>query len=73
MRQTHVLYGGPPASGNFDIDYEVYQGRLVPSSEVVALVAQENESARTEAGEAEAQGGEAENGIKEGECVEIQD
>ena len=66
VRQAHVLYGGPPASGNFDMDYEVYQGRLVPSSEVAALVAQENEPAGTEAGEAEA-------GIEEGECVEIQD
>jgi len=32
VRQALVLYGGSPASGNFNIDYEVYQGRLVPSS-----------------------------------------
>jgi len=38
---------------------------------VAALVAQETESAGTEAGEAKAQGGEAE--AEEGECVEIQD
>jgi len=55
------------------MDYEVYQGRLVPSSEVAALVAQETEPARTEEGEAEAQGGEAEAETEEGECVEIQD
>jgi len=64
VRQALVLYGGSPAYGNFNIDNEVYQGRLVPSSEVGALVAQETEPAGTEAGEAEAE---------EGECVEIQD
>ena len=69
--QAHALYGGPPASGNFDLDCEVYRGRLVPSSEVAALIAQESEPAGTEEGEAEAQGKEAE--AEEGECVEIQD
>jgi len=69
VRQAHVLYGGPPASGDFNIDYEVYQGRLVSSAEVGALVAQEAQVAGTQEEEAEAQGGQAE----EGECVEIQD
>jgi len=57
VRQDHVLYGGAPASGNFDIDHEVYQGRLVPSDEVGALVAQEAQAAGTQEGEAEARGG----------------
>jgi len=53
--QAHVLYGGPPATSDFDLDCEVYQGRLVPSAEVAALAAQET-------GPAEAE---------EGECVEV--
>jgi len=71
IRQAHVLYGGPPAADDFDLNCEVYRGRLVPSSEVAALIAEESELARTEEGEAEAQGREAE--AEEGECVEIQD
>jgi len=64
VRQAHVLYGGPPTAGEFNMDYEVHQGRLVPSAEVGALVAQEAQVAGTQEGEAEAE---------EGECVEIQD
>jgi len=65
---------GPPASDDFNIDYEVYQGRLVPSTEVGALVAQEAQVAGTHEGEAEAQGREVAQGeAEEGECVEIQD
>ena len=60
VRQAHVLCGGPPAIGEFNMDYEVHQGRLVPSSEVAALIGQETEPAGTEEGEAEAQGVEAE-------------
>jgi len=71
VHQALVLYGGSPTSGDFNIDYEVYQGRLEPSSEVAALIAQEIELAGTEEGEAEARGREAE--AEEGECVEIQD
>ena len=55
VRQAHVLYGGLPASGAFDLDCEVYQSRLVPSVEVGALAAQE-------AGLTEGE---------EGECVEV--
>jgi len=55
VRQAHVLYGGSPAIGDFDLDCEVYQGRLVPSAEVGALAAQE-------AGSTEAE---------EGDCVEV--
>jgi len=62
VRQVHVLYGGPPTTGAFDLDCEVYQGRLMPSAEVAALTAKEAAQARTQEGEAE-----------EGECVEIQD
>ena len=50
VRQAHVLYGGPTATGNFDLDCEVYQGRLVSSAEVVALAAQEG-GAEVEEGE----------------------
>jgi len=64
VRQAHVLYGGSPAFGDFDIDCEVHQGRLVPSAEVGALAAQEAQTAETLEGEAEAE---------EGECIEIQD
>jgi len=39
VRQAQVLYRGPPATGEFNMDYEVHQGRLVPSSEVAALIA----------------------------------
>ena len=49
--------GGPPATGEFNMDYEVHQGRLVPSSEMRALAAQE-------VGPTEAE---------EGECIEVQD
>ena len=71
MRQAHVLYGGPPATGDFDLDCEVYQGRLMPSADVAALTAQEAGPAGTQEGEVEARKGEAE--AEEGECVEIQD
>ena len=66
VRQAHVLYGGPPATGSFDLDYEVYQGRLMPSAEAAALAAQEAEPA-----EVEIQGTEAE--AEGGGFVEIQD
>jgi len=64
VRQAHVLYGGSPTTGEFDLDCEVYQGRIMPSAEVAALTAQGVEPAGTEGGEAEAE---------EGECVEVQD
>ena len=41
MRQAHVLYGGPSTSGAFDLDHEVYQGRLMPSAKASTLIAQE--------------------------------
>jgi len=71
VRQAHVLYGGPPATGEFDLDCEVYQGRLMPSAEVPALTAQETEPTGTEEGETEVRGKEVE--AEEGECVNIQD
>jgi len=71
VRQAHVLYGGSPATGEFDLDCEVYQGRIMLSAEVAALTAQGAEPAGTEGGEAEVQGREAE--AEEGECVEVQD
>jgi len=71
VRQAHVLYGGPPAAGEFDLDCEVYQGRIMPSAEVAALTAQGTEPAGTEGGEAEVQGKGVE--AEEGECVEVQD
>ncbi|XP_068484699.1 uncharacterized protein [Phaseolus vulgaris] len=57
VRQAHVLYGGPPATGEFNIDCEVHQGRLVPSAEMGALAAEE-------VGPIE---------VEEGECIEVQD
>jgi len=69
VRQAHVLYGGPPATGDFNLDYEVYRSRLILSSKVATLIAQETEPTGTEMGEAEAQGREAE--AEEGECVEV--
>jgi len=51
VRQAHVLYGGPPPSGAFDLDCEVYQGRLVPSAEMGALAAQKAGSTEVEEGE----------------------
>ncbi|XP_068492237.1 uncharacterized protein [Phaseolus vulgaris] len=71
VRQAHLLYGGPPTSGSFDLDCEVYQGRLMPSAEAAALAAQEIAPAGTQVGEVEAPGGEA--GAEEGKFVEIQD
>jgi len=71
VRQAHVLYGGPPATGEFDLDCEVYQGRLMPSAEVAALTVQEAEPAGTEEGEAEVRGKEVE--AEEGDCINIQD
>ncbi|XP_068498431.1 uncharacterized protein [Phaseolus vulgaris] len=71
VRQAHVLYGGPPATGEFNLDCEVYQGRLMPSAEVAALTAQETELAGTEKGEAKVRGKEVE--AEEGECINIQD
>ena len=71
VRQAHVLYGGSPTTGEFDLYCEVYQGRIMPSAEVAALTTQRAEPAETEGGEAEVQGREAE--AKEGECVEVRD
>ncbi|XP_068477291.1 uncharacterized protein [Phaseolus vulgaris] len=71
VRQAHVLYGGPPATGEFDLDCEVHQGRIMPSVEVAALTAQRAEPAGTEGGEAEVQDREAE--ADEGECIEVRD
>ena len=42
VRLAHVLYGGPSASGAFDLDHEVYQGRIMPITEMKALAAQED-------------------------------
>ena len=47
MRQAHALYGGPPTAGSFDLDCEVYQGRLMPSAEAAALAAREGGPAGT--------------------------
>jgi len=41
VRQAHVLYGGLPTSGAFDLDHEMYQDRLMPSAKASALAAQE--------------------------------
>jgi len=71
VHQVHVLYGGPPAAGEFDLDCEVYQGWIMPSAEEAALTARGVEPAGTEGGEAEVQGREAE--AEEGECIEVQD
>ena len=57
MRQAHVFCGGSLATGEFNMDYEVYQGRLVPSSEMGALAAQEARPTEAE----------------QGECIEVQD
>jgi len=37
VRQAGVLYGGPPPSGQFDQEIEVFNGRLVPADEVQNL------------------------------------
>ena len=71
VRQAHVLYGGPPAAGEFDLDCEVYQGQIMSSAEVAALTARGADLVGTEGGEAEVQGRGAE--AEEGECVEVQD
>ena len=57
VRQAHVLCGGPPVTGEFDMDCEVHQGRLVPSTEMAALAAQKARPTEAE----------------EGECIEVQD
>ena len=54
VRQAHVVYGGSPTTGNFDLDCEVYQGQLVPIAEVAALTAQEAEPVETQKGQAKA-------------------
>jgi len=36
-----MLFGGLLASCDFDLDHEVYQGRLMPSAEASALAVQE--------------------------------
>jgi len=41
FRQAHVLYGGSPVSGAFDLDHEVYQSRIMPIAEMKALVSQQ--------------------------------
>jgi len=41
VRQAHMLFGGLLASCDFDLDHEVYQGRLMPSAEASALAVQE--------------------------------
>jgi len=71
VRQAHVLYGGPPTTGEFNMDYEVYRGRLVPSAKVGALAAQEAPAVGTNEGEAEARDEEVE--AEEGECIKVQD
>ena len=71
VRQAHVLYRGSSATGEFDVDCEVYQGRIMPSAEVAALTAGGVEPAGTEGEEADVQGREA--GAEEGECIEVQD
>ena len=38
VRQAHVLYGGSPTSGAFDLDHKVYQGQIMPIAEIKALV-----------------------------------
>jgi len=37
IRQAEVLYDGPPPSGQFDQEMEVFNGRLVPADEVQNL------------------------------------
>jgi len=37
VRQVGVLYGGPPPSGEYDQDMEVFDDRLVPADEVQRL------------------------------------
>ena len=37
--------GGPPASSAFNLNHEVYQGRLMPNAEASALATQEAGSA----------------------------
>jgi len=49
VRQTHVLYRGLSASGAFDLDQKVYQGRIMLISEIKALASQQVEP--TEGGE----------------------
>ena len=37
VRQAHVLYGGLPTSSTFDIENEVYEGRIMPTAEARAM------------------------------------
>jgi len=37
IRQTHLLYKGPPAKGNFDVNKDVFEGRPVAFNKLVAL------------------------------------
>ena len=57
VHQAHVLYGGVADHCEFDMDCEVLLGRLIPSTEVGALAAQEARPTEAE----------------EGECIEVQD
>jgi len=37
VRQAHLLYGSPPPSSNFDVEMDMYDGRMLPCREVESL------------------------------------
>jgi len=37
IRQAHILYNGSPPSGNFHADMDVFEGWMVPCSELLTL------------------------------------
>jgi len=37
IRQAHLLYNGPPPSGDFDPNLDVFEDRMVPCEEMRAL------------------------------------
>jgi len=46
VQQAHLLYGGPPTEGDFDVNKDVYEGRLMTFSEANKLQALASRAAR---------------------------
>jgi len=53
VRQTHLLYNEPQPFGDFDVDMDIFEGRMVPCSEMQALKSTSARHAPTEDAEDE--------------------
>jgi len=51
VRQAHLLYNGAPLSDNFDINMDVFEGRMLPCGEVEVLKATAQQIATEGAGD----------------------